>query len=80
MINKVLHFIAIILLCCIGLSACTKTPPEDDGKDKDNDPEQEIVGYGKGEIVISVFWPPMKGFTTEEQFDYLVEGGIDLLE
>lgn len=37
-------------------------------------------GYGDGEIIISVFWPPMKGYATEEQYDLLVEAGIDLLE
>lgn len=35
---------------------------------------------GNGEILISVFWPPMKGFTTAEQYDLLKEAGIDLLE
>jgi hypothetical protein len=42
--------------------------------------EREIKGYGDGDIVISVFWPPSKGFTTDIQYDYLVEAGIDLLE
>lgn len=74
MIRKFILLISVMLLCGIGLSACTKK------KSQDNDTKREVKGYGDGDIVISVFWPPMKGFTTEEQFDYLVEGGIDLLE
>lgn len=32
------------------------------------------------QIVISVFWPPSKGFATQQQYEYLKEANIDLLE
>lgn len=31
-------------------------------------------------IVLSVFWPPMKGFTDDIQYEYLKNANIDLLE
>lgn len=66
--------VILLMLVCVLLTSCTK--------------EKELVmgemdtyrGYGDGEIIISVFWPPMKGYATEEQYDLLVEAGIDLLE
>lgn len=62
--------IIILIASCILLVSCRKQPKD----------EPVIKGYGEGDIVISVFWPPMKGYATEEQFDLLVEAGIDLLE
>ena len=65
--------IAVCLVCISGLLlACT-----DSDKNKEKD---DLKMSGNGEILISVFWPPMKGFTTAEQYDLLKEAGIDLLE
>lgn len=72
--QKRIMLLVVVVFLCLGLFSCGKKEPTD------GDQEEEVKGYGAGEIVISVFWPPMKGFTTEEQFDYLVEAGIDLLE
>ena len=68
-----------VCLACIGclLLACTGNRPSDKNNQNQKD---DLEMNGNGEILISVFWPPMKGFTTAEQYDLLKEAGIDLLE
>ena len=61
--------IAVCLVCISGLLlACT-----DSDKNKEKD---DLKMSGNGEILISVFWPPMKGFTTAEQYDLLASNGM----
>lgn len=69
----------VVCLACIGclLLACTENRPSDKNNQNQKD---DLEMNGNGEILISVFWPPMKGFTTAEQYDLLKEAGIDLLE
>lgn len=76
MYKKVL--LLAIVTCLGGIGLCLTSCTEESTR-VDNT-KREYKGYGDGDIVISVFWPPSKGFTTEEQYDYLVEAGIDLLE
>lgn len=77
---------ACTLVGCLLLQACHQEkaltrPTAGPGWDED---QSDVVplngGFERRDILLSVFWPPSKGFTTAEQFDYLVEAGIDLLE
>ncbi len=79
-------WIGMLFLSCFFLVSCQKQdapsrPTAGPGWEEEQEGVAEMNGgYQRREILISVFWPPMTGFTTAEQYDYLVEGGIDLLE
>lgn len=72
------------LCCCMGACGPEKEKPEppkttDQPEVKDPEPEKAQY-YGQDEILLSVFWPPSKGYTEQVQYDYLKEAHIDLLE
>ena len=81
-------FLAIsfcMLLCgtfiftgCRSESANQSAPPTETPTAPPTEPPKEPTE--ECDILLSVFWPPMEGFTTEKQFDYLAEADIDLLE
>lgn len=58
----------------------TVTEGETTVSDTTSEPVQEGKDMIKGKIVLSAFWPPMKGFTDEEQYKYLADAQMDLLE
>ena len=70
------------LFCCV--SGCRTAENDGPKNPEQNQNNGQVPGegqyYGQDDIVLSVFWPPSKGYTEQVQYDYLKEAHIDLLE
>lgn len=72
--------LSAVLPLTLGIfSGCSDTSKSADDKN-DNKTAENGKYFGEDEIILSVFWPPSKGYTTQKQYDYLKEAKIDLLE
>lgn len=72
--KKMLCRLVLLLLCavlCIGMSGCKEASFVG--------PDWKYEGT-EDDIIISAFWPPMEGFVNDEQFGYLRDAAVDLLE
>lgn len=72
--RKILCCTVLLLLCaalCIGMGGCKE--------ESFVGPDWKYEGT-EDDILISAFWPPMEGFVNDEQFGYLRDAAVDLLE
>lgn len=70
----------VVQLLCLSVAAIMAILCLNGCKSEEKKPGGNFDYSTGDDILISVFWPPMKGFMEDKQFEYLRDADVDLLE